>query len=136
MKLKTFIIMEYGNELADGNIPKVDLDELAFVLDSIYADCIWLEDFTEAFGLPEEIDTIIDFVLDPVNREGLIRFGLENYSRDFNEEVGRREYTASAAYYNGVSDPDEDDFGDGYPVDVDDIHTPEFYTQERGFHRI
>ncbi len=120
MDLKTYMLLQF-NDLVARN---VDEDELLFILDCIYAEYIDAEQFMKDFDINPDIRSIIKILKNPETREELIRYGERFYTYEYYSLVGNREYTASKAYYDGISNPDEVEYGDGYPVHVYDVVSP------------
>lgn len=130
MSLELFMMMEFDDLV--GEI--IDFDELQFILDSIYAEYIDVDDFVRDYGVTPSFKSIIKLLNDPLTRENLIQYGERAYNNAYRAEVGDREYTGTKAYYDGISDPDEVEYGDGYPVVIDDFHNPDIYKTPFGIH--
>jgi len=121
MNLKVYLELEFSDLVVDGKDLPMDYEELEFILDSIFADNIEVGNFINRYGFLPSIKAIIKLLDDQETRNELISYGEACYNDNYFAKVGNREYTATKAYYDGISDPDEVDYGDGYPVYVYDI---------------
>lgn len=86
------------------------------LLKGFYADYYTTGEFCDEFDIVPRVEDIIGYLTDNKNYEKIMMFGYRKWDIATSAFASKRKFTGTKAYYDGISDPDEVEYGDGYPV--------------------